>query len=89
MDSAIHSNSSNIASGEVFDLGTEQVTIPEDKDGLDRFGGRKFIISIVLIIISSIFTGMLLMTIDQWLWFTGAIAGSYFGINFTQKKMLG
>lgn len=68
----------------------EMILVPqeEEKDGLGAFGGRKFIIGMTLILVSSIFTGIGIMTVDQWLMFTGVVGASYFGINFIQKKAL-
>ena len=88
MDSAKPSVRSNIELQEPLDLGTVEVPVQEEKDGLERFGGRKFIIGMTLILVASIFTGIGTMTIDQWLMFTGVVGASYFGINFIQKKTL-
>lgn len=88
MDSVKSPVRSNIEPQEPLYLGTEQVPVHEEKDGLERFGGRKFIIGMTLILVASIFTGIGIMTIDQWLMFTGVVGASYFGINFIQKKAL-
>lgn len=66
----------------------KQVELVEEKDGLERFGGRKFIVGMTLIVVASIFTGMGMMTIIEWMGFTGVVGASYFGVNFAQKKML-
>lgn len=71
-------------------LESEEVeSVPvEEKDGLARFGGRKFIVGVLLIVVSSIFTGIGIMGIEQWLWFTGGVGVAYFGVNFVQKKII-
>lgn len=71
-----------------FPLESVHLPISEEKDSLDRFGGRKFIVGVLLITVASIFTWMGIMTVDQWLWFTSGVGVAYFGVNFIQKKAL-
>jgi hypothetical protein len=85
MDSVIRSKTE--VTGPI-DLGTVNIPFNEEKDGLERFGGRKWLMGMFIILIASIFTGMLLMSIEQWLMVAGAVGGSYYGVNFMQKKML-
>lgn len=70
-----------------FDLGEVHLT-KEEPDGLYSLVSKKFVIAVLLILTSSIFTGIGIMTIDQWLWFNGAIATGYGVLNVGQKKML-
>lgn len=70
-----------------FDLGEVHLT-QETPDGLGKWGGRKWLLCVLVEIIASLYTGMGIMSIDQWLMFTGAIVGAYGGINFLQKKVL-
>ncbi len=81
MDSAIRSN---IEPGGVLDLGMVQVTSNED----GNLKSRKFIVAMTLILISSIFTGMGMMSILEWMGFTGAVGAAYLGVNIYQKKTL-
>lgn len=74
----------NIEPGEVLDLGMVQVTNSEDSN----LKSRKFIVSMSLIIISSIFTGLGMMDVDTWMFFTGAVGAAYLGVNIYQKKTL-
>jgi len=67
-----------------IDLGTVQVTNSEDSN----LKSRKFIVSMSLIIISSIFTGLGMMDVDTWMFFTGAVGAAYLGVNIYQKKTL-
>lgn len=60
----------------------------EEKDGLWRFGGRKWILAMYVETIASIFTAIGLLPIDQWLMVTAGIISLYFGVNFIQKKMI-
>ena len=76
--------SSEIEPGGGFDLGMVQV--PTQDDG--NLKSRKFIVSMSLIIISSIFTGLGMMDIDTWMFFTGGVGAAYLGINIYQKKTL-
>lgn len=88
MDSAKASVTQNLPQGDVY-LGEVRLDQPqEEKDGLWRFGGRKFIVGMTLILIASLFTGMSMMTVEQWLWFTSGVGVTYFGVNFIQKKMI-
>lgn len=87
MDSA-HSQTSNFEPSGSFDLGTIQVPIQEEKDSLDRFGGRKWLLAMYIETIASIFTFMGILPVDQWLMVTGTVGSLYFGVNFMQKKML-
>lgn len=49
---------------------------------------QKFIVGMTLIVVASIFTGMGLMSVLEWMGFTGVVGGAYFGVNLYQKKML-
>lgn len=60
----------------------------EEKDGLERFGGRKWILAMYVETIASIFTAIGLLPIDQWLMVTAGIISLYFGVNFMQKKKM-
>ena len=73
-------------------LGVQGVLLPEvTKDTTNDDSGlksKKFIVTMTLLIVASIFTGMGIMTIDQWLWFCGAIGAGYGILNVGQKKLL-
>ena len=84
MDSAKPSVRSNIELQEPLELGTIQVTTNED----GNLKSRKFVISITLILISSIFTGLGMMDVDTWMFFTGAVGAAYLGVNVYQKRAL-
>lgn len=81
MDSVIRSNIEPGASQHI-----EMVQVPVSEDG--NLKSRKFIITMTLVIISSIFTGIGLMSIDMWMYFNGALTASYIGANLYQKKTL-
>lgn len=66
-----------------YDLGMVQVTNNED----GNLKSRKFIVSITLIIISSVFTAVGQMDVDTWMFFTGGVAAAYLGVNLYQKRM--
>lgn len=70
--------------GDVY-LGEVKIDQPNDDSGLKS---KKFIVTMLLLVVSSLFTGMGIMTIDQWLWFDGAIAAGYGILNVGQKKLL-
>lgn len=84
MDSAKLPVRSNSSQGEVLDLGMVQVTTNEDSN----LKSRKFIVAMTLILISSIFTGLGMMDVDTWMFFTGAVGAAYLGVNIYQKKTL-
>lgn len=84
MDSVKPSVRSNIELQEPLELGTIQVTTNEDSN----LKSRKFIVAITLILISSIFTGLGMMDVDTWMFFTGAVGAAYLGVNIYQKKTL-
>lgn len=88
MDSAKAPVTSNLPQGDVY-LGEVMLDQPqEEKDGLWRFGGRKWILAMYVETIASIFTAIGLLPIDQWLMVTAGIISLYFGVNFIQKKMI-
>lgn len=60
----------------------------EEKDPLHQVGGRKFLLTVLGIVIFGIFTATKQMEVETYMWFFSAITAGYFGINFTQKKML-
>lgn len=66
-----------------LDLGTVQVTTDED----GNLKSRKFIVSMTLILIASIFTALGQMDVDTWMFFTGSVAAAYLGVNLYQKRM--
>lgn len=68
--------------GESFDLGMVQVN---NEDG--NLKSRKFIVSMTLIIISSVFTAVGQMDVDTWMFFTGGVAAAYLGVNLYKKRM--
>lgn len=84
MDSAIPPIRSNSAQQDVLDLGLIQTPVSDD----GNLKSRKFIITMMLVIISSVFTGIGLMSIDMWMYFNGALTASYIGANLYQKKTL-
>lgn len=69
--------------GGQLDLGTVQVTTNED----GNLKSRKFIVSMTLILISSIFTALGQMDVDTWMFFTGGVAAAYLGVNLYQKRL--
>lgn len=66
-----------------FDLG--EVQIPVSDDG--NLKSRKFIVSMTLILVASVFTALDRMDVDTWMFFTGGVAAAYLGVNLYQKKM--
>lgn len=72
MDSAIRSN---------IDPG-------EEKDPLSYIGGRKYVLTVLGVIIFGIFTATGKMDVDTYMYLFGALTAGYFGINFAQKKAL-
>ena len=66
-----------------LDLGTVQVTTDED----GNLKSRKFIVSMTLILIASVFTALGQMDVDTWMFFTGSVAAAYLGVNLYQKRM--
>lgn len=89
MDSATPGRSvdANYAPGSVLDLGSVQVhqePISED----NNLKSRKFIVSMYLITVSSLFTALGMMDVDTWMYFTGVVGGTYLGVNIYQKKAL-
>lgn len=70
---------------ESFYHGEVKIDQPNDDSGLKS---KKFIVTMLLLVVSSLFTGMGIMTIDQWLWFCSAIAAGYGILNVGQKKLL-
>ncbi len=82
MDSAKPPYASEIEPGREIDL--ELVQVPVSEDG--NLKSRKFIITMTLVIISSVFTGIGLMSIDMWMYFNGALTASYIGVNLYQKN---
>lgn len=73
----------NIEPGREIYLEPVQTPISEDWN----LKSRKFIITMTLVIISSVFTGIGLMSIDMWMYFNGALTASYIGANLYQKTM--
>lgn len=66
-----------------FDIGTVQVTTNED----GNLKSRKFVVSMTLILVSSLFTALGQMDVDTWMFFTGGVAAAYLGVNLYQKRM--
>lgn len=66
-----------------LDLGTVQVTTDED----GNLKSRKFIVSMTLILIASVFTAIGQMDVETWMFFTGGVAAAYLGVNLYQKRM--
>lgn len=66
-----------------LDIGTVQVTTDED----GNLKSRKFIVSMTLILIASVFTAIGQMDVDTWMFFTGGVAAAYLGVNLYQKRM--
>lgn len=79
IDSAIRSE---IEPGREIYLEPAQAPISED----GNLKSRKFIISMYLITVSSIFTGFGMMDVDTWMMFTGAVGAAYLGVNIYQKN---
>lgn len=75
---------SNIEPGASQHIEMIQVPVSEDSN----LKSRKFIVSMALIIISSIFTGLGMMDVDTWMFFTGVVGAAYLGVNIYQKKTL-
>lgn len=69
--------------GGPYDLGMVQVVNNED----GNLKSRKFIVSMYLITIASIFTGLGMMDVDTWMFFTGGVAAAYLGVNLYQKRI--
>lgn len=84
MDSATPPYASEIEPGREIYL--EPVQAPVSEDG--NLKSRKFVISMTLILISSIFTGLAMMDVDTWMFFTGAVGAAYLGVNVYQKRTL-
>jgi hypothetical protein len=86
MDSAMPGRSvdANSTPQQPLDLGMVQVPVSED----GNLQSRKFVISMTLILISSLFTGLGMMDVDTWMMFTGAVGAAYLGVNIYQKKTL-
>ena len=84
MDSARPSVASNLPRGEVY-LGEVKLDPPSDGSGLKS---KKWILAMFIESIASIFTVLGILTADQWLWLTGAIAAGYGIFNVGQKKLL-
>lgn len=83
MDSATPPYSSEIVPGREIYL--EPVQAPISEDG--NLKSRKFIISMYLITVSSIFTALGMMDINTWIVFTGGVGATYLGVNIYQKTM--
>lgn len=66
-----------------LDLGMVQVTTDED----GNLKSRKFIVSMTLILIASVFTAIGQMDVETWMFFTGGVAAAYLGVNLYQKRM--
>lgn len=60
----------------------------EEKDPLHQVGGRKFLLTVLGIVIFGIFTATKQMEVETYMYLFSALTAGYFGINFTQKKML-
>lgn len=82
MDSAKPSQTHYTAPSGPFDLG--MVQIPTNEDG--NLKSRKFIVSMYLITVASIFTALNRMDVDTWMFFTGGVAAAYLGVNLYQKR---
>lgn len=84
MDSALPGRSveSNSAPQDVLDLGLVQVTTQQN----NNLKSTKFIVGMTLILVSSLFTGIGIMSIDTWMMFTGAVGAAYLGVNIYQKN---
>lgn len=80
-------NRPEIESGDVY-LGEVKIDQPYEKDPLDRFGGRKFILTILGITIFGVFTALGRMEMETYMYIFGGLTAGYFGINFAQKKLL-
>lgn len=52
---------------------------------MEKLGGRKFVLTIILVIIFTIFVIVGKMDVDQFMISTLTIAGSYLGANAIQK----
>lgn len=59
-----------------------------EKDPLHQVGGRKFLLTVLGILIFGIFTATKQMEVETYMYLFSALTAGYFGINFTQKKML-
>lgn len=68
---------------------SEVETVPqEEKDPLNEVGGRKFLLTVLGIVIFGIFTALGQMDVETYMYLFGALTAGYFGINVAQKKML-
>lgn len=78
-----------MSQGDVY-LGEGYIDVPpvqnDHSDG--NLKSRKFILTMTLILISSLFTGMRMMDMDMWMFFVGGLAATYLGVNVYQKKMM-
>lgn len=83
MDSATPHYASEIEPGREIYLEPVQAPISEDWN----LKSRKFIISLYLITVSSIFTALGMMDINTWIVFTGGVGATYLGVNLYQKTM--
>lgn len=85
IDSASKPLNGTKSAPESFYLGEVKIDQPNEDSGLKS---KKWIFSMFLSLVSSVFTGMGIMSIDQWLWFNGALAAGYGILNVGQKKLL-
>ena len=83
MDSATPPYASEIEPGREIYLEPVQAPISEDRN----LKSRKFIVSMTLLIIASIFTALGMMDINTWIVFTGGVGATYLGVNLYQKTM--
>lgn len=84
MDSARPHQTRQEPQGDVY-LGEVKIDQPSDDSGLKS---KKWILAMFIESIASIFTVLGILTADQWLWLTGAIAAGYGILNVGQKKLL-
>lgn len=60
----------------------------EEQDPLNEVGGRKFLLTVLGIIIFGIFTALGQMEVETYMYLFLGLAGGYGVVNVTQKKML-
>ena len=73
--------------GHDFDIGTVNVAPPTKEDPTDgNLKSRKFIVSMTLIILASVFTGIDKLDIDMWMVFVSGVGAAYLGVNVYQKS---
>ena len=60
----------------------------EEADPLEKVGGRKFLLTVLLVVTSSVFCVVDIMTVEQWLGFNGVLCSGYLGFNVWQKYLV-